>query len=407
MCEIVKIYINEAKKQNFDNKTIKNHLQTYIHGIEIDENLYQNCIQNLQNLTKNIGKISWDITLGDAFLIEKFNNKMDFVVGNPPYVRIAKNNLLKNYNFSKSAMGDIYLAFFEIGLKMLNKNGILGYITPSSYFQSLSAKNMRKFFIEQNLLYKIVDLKYFKPFEAATYTAITILKNSQKQTEIFDYDTKNLKPIFKTKLSQKDFFINDKFYFSNQNFKEILQAKPTKICVKNGFATLADSFFIGDFETKFSIKIIKASTQKIQKCIFPYDKNGNLINYEILIQDEILKNYYKKYEEKLKNRSLENKNFWWGFGRSQAVKDVYKDKICINSLIKSTKDLKISFAKAGVGVYGGLYILNASLKSVENALKSGEFIEFIEFLGKYKNGGYYTFSSKDLNKFLDYKIGNE
>lgn len=58
----------------------------------------------------------------------------------------------------------------------------------------------------------------------------------------------------------------------------------------------------------------------------------------------------------------------------------------------------------------GDYILNASLKSVENALKSGEFIEFIEFiefLGKYKNGGYYTFSSKDLNKFLDYKIGNE
>lgn len=75
LCEIVKIYINEAKKQNFDNKTIKNHLQTYIHGIEIDENLYQNCIQNLQNLTKNIGKISWDITLGDAFLIEKFKTK--------------------------------------------------------------------------------------------------------------------------------------------------------------------------------------------------------------------------------------------------------------------------------------------------------------------------------------------
>lgn len=251
MCEIVKIYINEAKKQNFDNKTIKNHLQTYIHGIEIDENLYQNCIQNLQNLTKNIGKISWDITLGDAFLIEKFKTKWILSSEIRRMSELQKNELLKNYNFSKSAMGDIYLAFFEIGLKMLNKNGILGYITPSSYFQSLSAKNMRKFFIEQNLLYKIVDLKHFKPFEAATYTAITILKNSQKQTEIFDYDTKNLKPIFKTKLSQKDFFINDKFYFSKQNFKEILQAKPTKICVKNGFATLADSFLSGILRQNF------------------------------------------------------------------------------------------------------------------------------------------------------------
>ena len=47
------------------------------------------------------------------------------------------------------------------------------------------------------------------------------------------------------------------------------------VSVKNGFATLADKVFIGDFDfTEGTIDILKASTGKWSKCIYPYDKKG-------------------------------------------------------------------------------------------------------------------------------------
>ena len=93
------------------------------------------------------------------------------------------------------------------------------------------------------------------------------------------------------------------------------------------------------------------------------------------------------------------------FGRSQAINDTFKDKLTVNTLIRTVSDLKFVKAGAGVGVYGGLYITSDTIPfdSIINVLKSNEFIKYVSLLGKYKSGGYYTFSSKDLKSFLDYK----
>lgn len=105
---------------------------------------------------------------------------MDFVVGNPPYVRVhnLENtfDMAKSFSFAQDGMTDLYIVFYEIGLKMLNENGVLGYITPSSYFNSIAGSHMRKVFVENNLIDQIVDLKHFQAFNATTYTEITILK---------------------------------------------------------------------------------------------------------------------------------------------------------------------------------------------------------------------------------------
>ena len=89
-------------------------------------------------------------------------------------------------------MTDLYIVFYEIGLKMLNKNGILGYITPSSFFTSLAGKYMRSHLINNNLLDKIVDLKHFQAFSSTTYTTITILKNNRQHnaTEYYKFEDK-------------------------------------------------------------------------------------------------------------------------------------------------------------------------------------------------------------------------
>ena len=86
--------------------------------------------------------------------------------------------------------------------------------------------------------------------------------------------------------------------------------------------------------------------------------------------------------------------------------DTYKNKISINTILRSSADLKITNAPAGVGVYSGLYIISNSIdiNTIKNCLLNDEFTTYISLLGKYKSGGYYTFSSKDIKAYLDYKL---
>ena len=106
----------------------------------------------------------------------------------------------------------------------------------------------------------------------------------------------------------------------------------------------------------------------------------------------------------LLKRSLERNSGWYGFGRTQGINDVYRCKYSINALIKTQSDLKLIKCDKGVGVYSGLYILTeVSESELKEMLYSEDFISYISLLGKYKSGGYYTFSSKDLKNYLEYK----
>ena len=96
---------------------------------------------------------------------------------------------------------------------------------------------------------------------------------------------------------------------------------------------------------------------------------------------------------------------WYLYGRTQALKDVNVNKIAINTTIKNTDSIKLNWVPAGCGVYSGLYILtDISYDMISSIIISDDFIKYIASLKKYKSGGYYTFNSKDLETFLNYKI---
>lgn len=415
---IVNRYCNEFLKTSKDLQTLSEELSTFIHGIEIDKTEREKCIENLNNTIANydLHNVNWDINCADALSVDKYNGKMDYVLGNPPYVRVHNLNNsfenIKKFSFTQKGMTDLYIVFYEIGLTMLNKCGILGYITPSSFFNSLASKYMRIYLVNNNLLDKIVDLKHFQAFTATTYTCISILKKNRHHTttDYYQFENKNNFPYYVETLSVEDYYICDKFYFANKKklleLKRILTFKPLKdnFAVKNGFATLADNFFIGNFDfDEYTIPIIKASTGKLYKCIFPYS-NGKLVPFEDLTKNQKIKDYFETYKDLLLKRSLERNNDWYGFGRSQGINDVYRCKYAINTLIKTQCDLKLKKCDEGVGVYSGLYILTeVSELELREMLYSEDFISYISLLGKYKSGGYYTFSSKDLKNYLEYK----
>lgn len=413
-------FLSKNKRPNL--KELKTHLEKYIHGIEIDSKEVKKCVDNFNKAVEkfDVYNVKWDIVCGDALDINTFDKKMDFVVGNPPYVRV--HNLADNYdkvkkfNFSQNGMTDLYIVFFEIGIRMLSNGGKMCLITPSSCLKSKAGENFRKFIFENKNLIKIVDLEHFQPFEATTYTMITLFEADKKSSfiEYYVYDGKNKFPVKAEDLNYSDAFIGGKIYVSKNRNLRLLQDMENysknilnKISVKNGFATLADEVFIGDFKFKnLAIDILKASTNKWRKCIFPYNKNGQAINInDIKKKCPEIYEYLSSNKERLENRNSDDNNQWHLFGRSQAIKDVFKDKIAVNSIIKNKNNIKIEFVPAGSGVYSGLYILSRySLEEIKNALISDDFVEYLKLLKNYKSGGYYTFSSLELQKFLTYKL---
>ncbi len=193
--EIVKRYSTEYLKINnniFAIEGLKNDLEKYIHGIEIDDLESKKCQNNLSNIVQKFGisNVDFDIMTANSLEVSNYNGKMDFVIGNPPYVRV--HNLkesfehIKKQKFTMSGMTDLFIIFYEIGLNMLNQNGVLGYITPSSIFNSVAGSEFRKYVVDNKLITSVVDLEHFQPFESiTTYTAILRLDKSNTR-EVID-----------------------------------------------------------------------------------------------------------------------------------------------------------------------------------------------------------------------------
>ncbi len=421
--EIVDRYIKTFFESNNDLNQLASDLETYVHAIDIDSSNIDFTTSRLNKIIETYGikPIKWDIVQGDTLKNKKFNGKMDFVVGNPPYVRVHNledsYDLVKEYSFAQDGMTDIYIVFFEIGLNMLKKGGILSYITASSYYNSLAGTALRKYIAKTKSLYRIMDLGHYNPFEEITYTAITCFKKgfSFEGIDYYSYDLSSDRPKYIDCIPYSELFVADNIVLmqGSENRKEfsaiysIDRSKFSEIKIKNGFATLADKVFISDeyVGLKNTIKVYKGSTGKWTTCIYPYDVNGKLIPFREL--DSTVQKILESNKTVLMKRNIDSKSEWYSFGRTQAINDVYKDKIAINALLKDVGSIKIETLPSGTGVYSGVYILSDfPLEAVRETLCSEDFVRYIRAIKKYKNGGYYTFSTEDVNKYLLYKLCN-
>lgn len=420
LVEVVDRYCHAYQTEHPKGRSLQRELETYIHGIELDELAFQSCLTNLNDVASVYGleNVSWDIRNENTLDVSDYDGRMDFVVGNPPYVRV--HNLedsferVKRYRFCCGGMTDLYLVFYEIGLRMLATNGRLAYISPSSWLNSLAGHNMREYAVESGMLRIVADLGHYQPFTATTYTAIVVFENSEK-TNHFSYveyiAPHQLKKI--AELEYDDSYFDDALYLGEKGtlreLKEIKTTDTSKMVeVKNGFATLADDVFIADefpFD-QYVIPVIKASTGKWRKAVYLYDIEGRAFSKDKIFGQKAVAQYLLSYQkELLKGRAEDDAPEWYLYGRTQALKDVWSKKYAINTVVRDKSSLKFNRADAGTGVYAGLYILTSlSENEVRDALCSDDFIAYIKVLKKYKSGGYYTFSSKDVSQFLNFKF---
>ena len=131
----------------------------------------------------------------------------DVIIGNPPYVNA--NELKKSltniqYSFLKSnyitAKGtvDLYIYFFEKGLNLIKRKGILSYITPNRFLSASYGKALRELLVLKYEISGLIDYSDKRVFQdASTYPVISFLKNKDNKdynvsTGYFDEDSKQI-----------------------------------------------------------------------------------------------------------------------------------------------------------------------------------------------------------------------
>lgn len=367
-----------------NNKPMIKTIEENIYGVDIMPRSIERTkiILSLLALQNNEDKedIKFNLKSGDSLDKNKFDWKSEFkevfdiggfngVIGNPPYIRIQDFNknlkqfLMKEFKTTNKGNFNLYFAFFELGLNILNENGKMGYITPNNYFTSLSGKELRKFLQDNKFITKIINFNHLRVFEdAITYTAITLLDKREKSE--FEYATieesKQFSSLNNLKFSKVNFseLNNKKWRLMNEddryNIKKIESigiplGDFAKIRV--GIATLKDNLYFieGNEKDDFYLKklndkeylIEKGITRKIikiasvdsegdikkdkRRIIFPYEKSGKRF---IPISEDKLKNEFPKTYQYLQEvrRELETRDkgknkpkVWFAYGREQAL----------------------------------------------------------------------------------------
>lgn len=122
----------------------------------------------------------------------------DIVIGNPPY--IDSETMIKNMpairelyrNIYNTAKGnwDIYVLFFELGMNLLKKNGILSYITPNKWISIGYGKALRDYYYDN--LFSICDCQNIKVFEAGNEPVISLFhKNIYENINVSRFEDNN------------------------------------------------------------------------------------------------------------------------------------------------------------------------------------------------------------------------
>ena len=110
----------------------------------------------------------------------------DVVLGNPPYINVEnisadmRRYLLNNYATCEGRT-DIYIAFCEKALDLLNDSGSLCFILSSAFATQKYGTKMRQKLVEQHTIHQFVDATAYRIFENAVVHNVVLLAGKGKQ----------------------------------------------------------------------------------------------------------------------------------------------------------------------------------------------------------------------------------
>lgn len=373
-------------------------------------------------------------------VIKKFKG-FDAIVGNPPYVcsrnidRESK-DLLTNWVVSSTGHPDLYIPFFELGMKNLKPRGQLGYITMNTFFKSLNGRALRNYFSTKSFKFKIIDFGSNQIFSSNnTYTCLCLMKNEASDFISFSSSDKGeLKGLKYTSILYSSL---NNYNGWNLKLPKIISkiesiGKPFSSLFKtsSGVATLKNDVYIFEalkeddeyYYTKENIPLEKGlcrnviNTNKLtkikninaitKKIIFPYEYEG--VVARPISEKALKKQFPKGYEYLLSKKSVlstrdkGNGKYpeWFSYGRNQSL-EKYKYKLLFPHIAPDSPNFIIS-RDTNLLFHNGLGLLDNDLSNIKLAQKimsSRLFWFYIEQTSKPYGAGYMSLSKNYIKSF--------
>ncbi|MGB7708579.1 MAG: TaqI-like C-terminal specificity domain-containing protein [Microcoleus sp.] len=161
-----------------------------------------------QNTFADFFDAEWMFGLGDGF---------DVCIGNPPYVRQEQikefKPIFKSQYDCYTGVADLYVYFYEQGLKLLKNKGILCYISSNKYFRSGYGEKLRKCLANQSTILQLIDFGDAPIFTAIAYPSIIIASKEQPenhQTRVLNWELGQPVNRFASVFENQSFFIAQK-----------------------------------------------------------------------------------------------------------------------------------------------------------------------------------------------------
>ena len=142
---------------------------------------------------------SW-VGQGD-YLLAPPGDPADFVVGNPPYIRLedVPDARMSAYRAACGTMGgraDIYVGFYEVGLRGLTPGGRLGFICADRWMRNQYGQRLRELVARRFSMDIVVSMHDVDVFDeqVLAYPAITVISNATQGPAAAVETTKDFGP---------------------------------------------------------------------------------------------------------------------------------------------------------------------------------------------------------------------
>ncbi len=444
--------------KDVENQELRKIIHNNIHGVDINEEAIEiahlNLFLKLATSSQQLMDVSKNIRIGNSLIDDKsvdpiafewkkeFPEKLDVVIGNPPYFNMDTlganspyaNSIKKNYPKVWNDKTDILIYFITKSLE-LSKNK-LGFIISNAFLFSEKANKFRNYLLENSSIIKIINFEKFHVFENANITTSIILLDkdtSKTNTRALVlakkmYDESQLKKIF----------VDDELFFDVQLRKDsvfaLVNNKIDKINSKidsagtplgelfrvgSGMQPALNSVFVmnnspTDFPPDFIKKRISGDIIQPYHIGEPNEFCLYVENVESF--DDLplkIREYLNSHKEDLSNRADKKRRKsakWWNYAFPMHKELYHLDKIWC-----SYRRADNCFVYDNTGEYVGLTNTtvifgtneNISLQYVISLLNSTLLNFRYQSIGKQTGGGLYEYFENGVSKLPIPNINSE